>query len=88
MSRLYQGRLGHLWQKELQDKEPEEIFDKDENLISLYKSLQGKVLQSDRRAKKRASTGRLQPGTKDEEEGEEGQWNVVEGKKKKKKMNQ
>jgi hypothetical protein len=81
---LYQGRLGHLWQEELQDKEPEEIFDKDENLISLYESLQEKVCQSDRPAKRRASTGRLQPGTKDEEEEEEGQWKVVERKKKKK----
>ncbi|CAL8249506.1 unnamed protein product [Boreogadus saida] len=60
---LYQGRLVHWWQKELQTKTPEEIVHHDNLVIRLYKSLLEKVRPSGGRAKKRART---EPGDEDD----------------------
>ncbi|CAL8299544.1 unnamed protein product [Gadus morhua 'NCC'] len=50
---LYQGRLVHRWQKELQEREPEEIL-QDPRFRRLYRRLLGAVTQSDPGANRRA----------------------------------
>ncbi|CAL8236744.1 unnamed protein product [Arctogadus glacialis] len=77
---LYQGRLVHRRQKELQEKEPEEIV-KDDQFRTLYRSLLEAVTQSDPGADWRAGGPEAQLGasmehlhlnTEDEEEEELG----------------
>ena len=76
---MYQGRLVHQWQKELQERGPEDIVQHDQ-FISLYRRLLGAVTQPDPGANRRAggpegqlraSMEHLHLNTQEEEEEEE-----------------
>ena len=78
---MYQGRLVHRLQKELQEREPEDIV-QDDQFRRLYRRLLGAVTQPDPGANRRtggpeaqlrASMEHLHLNTQDEEEEEEGQ---------------
>ncbi|CAL8354097.1 unnamed protein product [Arctogadus glacialis] len=83
---LYQGRLVHRWQKQLQEREPEDIV-QDDQFRRLYGRLLGAVTQTDPGANRRAggpegqlraSMEHLHLNTQDEEEEEEEEEEVEE----------